>query len=142
MAKSLHLVKNSDDDINYCVERVASEITKECMSLKKKQDAYQIDNDKDPACESVGDTTASLQSKISSKWWSRHWAFALCGEVTQNIKATGTMEDNHIHTQHKEAPSRVKADQADQHSLWNTLDVIINPLDDESHPEGALWQDK
>ena len=42
-------------------------------------------------------------------------------------------------THHKEeAKGRIKADQEDRLSLRNTLDVCINPFDNESHPDGAL----
>ena len=32
--KSLHLIKNTDDDVEYCVDRVASAVTNECLDLK------------------------------------------------------------------------------------------------------------
>ena len=69
------------------------------------------------------------------------WAlsFALCGEVTQHLQAMSTSEENPVHMHHKEeAPGRIKADQADRRSIRKTLDVIINPLNDESHPDGSL----
>ncbi len=40
---------------------------------------------------------------------------------------------------HKEEnKSRVKTDQTDRLSLRRTLDVCIDPLENESHPDGAL----
>ena len=61
LAQSLHLVKNTDDDVEYCVDRVASAVTNECLYLK-------INIDKELVRESVGDTTVLLLSKISSKF--------------------------------------------------------------------------
>ena len=34
LAQSLHLVKNNDDDVEYCVDRVAPAVTNECLALK------------------------------------------------------------------------------------------------------------
>ena len=46
---------------------------------------------------------------------------------------------NNLHNHHKEeAKGRIKAYQEDRLSLRNTLDVCINPFDNESHPDGAL----
>ncbi len=51
----------------------------------------------------------------------------------------GNTEQYTLHTHHKEeAEGRIKADQADRLSIRKTLDVCINPLDDVSHPDGAL----
>ena len=69
------------------------------------------------------------------------WAlsFALSGEVSQNVRAMSNATQNNLHTHHKEeAKGRIKADQEDRLSLRNTLDVCINPFDNESHPDGAL----
>jgi len=51
------------------------------MSLKKKKDMYQIDIDKDLARESVGDTTALLLSKISSKFDNDSLSMILIGNI-------------------------------------------------------------
>ena len=51
LAQSLHLVKNTDDDVEYCVDRVASTENNECLDLK-------INIDKELVRESVGDTIA------------------------------------------------------------------------------------
>ena len=69
------------------------------------------------------------------------WAlsFALCGEVSQSIRALSDNKQDQIHTHHKEeADSRIKVDNADRISLCKTLDVCVNPCDDASHPNGAL----
>ena len=48
-------------------------------------------------------------------------------------------EQHTLHTHHKEeTEGRIKVDKADRLSLRNTLDVCIDPLDDKSHPDGAL----
>ena len=36
LAQSLHLVMNTDDDGEYCVDRVASAVTNECLAMKIK----------------------------------------------------------------------------------------------------------
>ena len=36
LAQSFQLVKNTDDDVEYCVERVASAVTNECLDNKEK----------------------------------------------------------------------------------------------------------
>jgi len=51
------------------------------MSLKKKKDMYQIDIDKDLARESVGDSTALLLSKISSKFDNDSLSMILIGNI-------------------------------------------------------------
>ena len=69
------------------------------------------------------------------------WAlsFALCGELSQNVRAMSNTEQDTVHTHHKEErEGRIKADQTDRLSLRNTLEACINPLDDVSHPDGAL----
>jgi hypothetical protein len=68
LAQSLHLVKNTDDDLEYCVGRVASAVTNECLALKIKRNMYHINIDKELARESVGDTIVLLLSKISAKF--------------------------------------------------------------------------
>ena len=65
--------------------------------------------------------------------------WALSGEVFQNVRAMSNATENTFHTHHKEdANGRIKARQEDHLSLRNTLDVCINPFDNESHPDGAL----
>ena len=65
--------------------------------------------------------------------------WALSGEVSQNVRAMSNATENTFHTHHKEdANGRIKARQEDHLSLRNTLDVFINPFDNESHPDGAL----
>ena len=50
-----------------------------------------------------------------------------------------TGDDPPVNMHHKEeSPRRIKADQTDQKSIRNTLNVIINPLNDESHASGSL----
>ena len=69
------------------------------------------------------------------------WAlsFALCGELSQSVTAMTNNRQNVVHTHHKEeTESRTKADRADRQSLRDTLEVCIHPLDDISHPNGAL----
>ena len=68
LAQSLDLVKNTDDDVEYCLDRVASAVTNECLALKIKRNMYHINIDKELVHESVGDTTALLLSNISSKF--------------------------------------------------------------------------
>ena len=60
LAQSLHLVKNTDDDVEYCLDRVASAVT-----LKIKRNMYHIHIDK-LVRDFVGDTVALLLSVISS----------------------------------------------------------------------------
>ena len=36
----------SDDDVDYCVDRVVSVMTSECLALRKKSDVYHINIDK------------------------------------------------------------------------------------------------
>ena len=52
------------------------------------------------------------------------------------MQAMSTKQET-IHTCHKEVEGQ-KVDQADQQSLCNTLGVNINPLNADSHPDGAL----
>ena len=69
------------------------------------------------------------------------WAlsFALTGEVARHVLAMSNSEQHTLHTHHKEeTEGRIKVDKADRLSLRNTLDVCIDPLDDKSHPDGAL----
>ncbi len=81
LAKTLQLVKNADDDLEYCVDRVASVVTSECIALKKNRDIYNININKELARESVGDTTALLMSKISSKFDNDSLAMILIGNI-------------------------------------------------------------
>ena len=37
LATSLHLEKNHEDDLNYCVDRVAAAVASECLALKKSR---------------------------------------------------------------------------------------------------------
>jgi len=66
LAQSLHLVKNTDDDVEYCLDRVALAVTNECLALQIKRNMYHINTDKELVRDSVGDTVALLLSKISS----------------------------------------------------------------------------
>jgi len=72
------------------------------------------------------------------------WAlsFALTGEVAQHVLAMNNNEQHtlhRLHTHHKEeTEGRIRVDKADHLSIRNTLDVCIDPLDDKSHPNGAL----
>ena len=58
--KSLHLIKNTDDDVEYCVDRVALAVTNECLGLKIKRNMYHINIAEELVRESVGDTIALL----------------------------------------------------------------------------------
>ena len=60
LAQSLHLVKNTDDDVEYCVDRVASAVTNECLDLKIKRNMYHINIDKELVHECVGNTIALI----------------------------------------------------------------------------------
>ena len=64
LTQSLHLVKNTDDEVECCMDRVASAVTNECLALKMKRNMYHINIDKGLVRESVDDTTALLLSKI------------------------------------------------------------------------------
>ena len=68
-------------------------------------------------------------------------SFALSGEVSQNVQSlsnTEHIQDSH-HTHHKEeVEGRIKKDQADRQCLRDTLEVCIDPLEYDSHPDGAL----
>lgn len=77
----MHLTRNDDDDIGYCLDRVASAITKESAALKQKRDEYAIDINKQLAKESVADTTQLLLSKISSKLDKDSLAMILIGNI-------------------------------------------------------------
>jgi len=81
LTQSLHLVKQTDDDLEYCVDRVASAMTNECLALKMKRTMYHINIDKELVRESVGDTTALLLSKISSKFDKDSLAMMLVGNI-------------------------------------------------------------
>ena len=81
LAQSLDLVKNTDDDVEYCVDRVASAVTNECLALKIMRNMYHINIDKELVRESVGDTIALLLSKISSKFDKELLAMTLMGNI-------------------------------------------------------------
>ena len=85
LTKSLPLVKSADDDLQYCVDRVASAITTESIDLRKKRDLYHINIDKELARESVSDTTALLLSKISSKFDNDSLAMILIGNIITSV---------------------------------------------------------
>ena len=62
----------------------------------------------------------------------------LCGEVSRNV-LTMSSDPEKIHNFHKEeTPSRIEIDKADRKNLRSMLDTCINPLDSESHSDGAL----
>ena len=86
LAKSLPLVKNNDDELEYCVERVASEITSECLALKKKRDVYNINIDKELAGESVGNTSALLLYDEV-----RLFRYSAAVHVAQNYEGVGLL---------------------------------------------------
>ena len=81
LTQSLHLVKHTDDDVGYCVDRVASVVNNECLALKKKRTMYHINIDKQLVRESVSDTMALLLSKISSKFDKDSLAMMLIGNI-------------------------------------------------------------
>ena len=60
LEQSLHLVKNTDDDVEYCVDRVASAVTNECLDLKIKRNMYHINIDKELVHECVGNAIALI----------------------------------------------------------------------------------
>ena len=60
LAQSLHLVKNTDDDKEYCVDRVASDVTNGCLYLKIKRNMYHINIDKELVHECVGNSIALI----------------------------------------------------------------------------------
>ena len=47
LAQLLHLEKNTDDDVEHCLDRVASAVTNECLDLKIKRNMYHINIDKE-----------------------------------------------------------------------------------------------
>ena len=53
----------------------------ECLALRKTRDMYHINIDKELAGESVGDATALLLSKISSKFDNESLAMILIGNI-------------------------------------------------------------
>ena len=71
LAQSLHLVKNIDDDVEYCVDSVASAVNNECLALKIKRNMHHINIDKGLVREAVCDTVALLLSKIISSKFDR-----------------------------------------------------------------------
>ena len=64
LVQSLHLVKNTDEDAEYCVDRVASAVTNECLALKIKRNMYHINIVEERVRESVGETIPLLLSNI------------------------------------------------------------------------------
>jgi len=60
LAQSLHLVKDTDDDVEYCVDIVASAVTNECLDLKIKRKMYYLYIDKELVHECVGNTIALI----------------------------------------------------------------------------------
>ena len=58
LTQSLHLVKKTDDDVEYCVDRVASAVTNECLDMKIKRNIYHINIDKELVHECVGNIIA------------------------------------------------------------------------------------
>jgi len=66
LAQSLHLVKNTDDDLKYCVDKVASAVTNEGLAVKIKRSMYHINIDKELVRKYVGDTNYVVLSTISS----------------------------------------------------------------------------
>ena len=60
LAQSLHLVKNTDDDVEYCVDIVASAVTNECLDLK-------INIEKELVRESVGFDTANISTNFDKE---------------------------------------------------------------------------
>ena len=55
------------------------------------------------------------------------------------MKPTSNIEQDAVQTHHEEEVNcRMQTDQADPQSLRTTLDMCINPLGEESHPDGAL----
>ena len=76
----------------------------------------------------------------------RALSFALSREESQSVRSVSNTEQVSHHSGHREEDEgRIKIDQADHQSLRDTLDVCVDPLDDASHPDGALmnivtWQ--
>ena len=77
------------------------------------------------------------------------WALSLhvCGQILEDLS---TLRENErtscIKTTHKEeAKARISADQVDREGLRRKLDMCINPLDPEQHPETIInyseWND-
>jgi hypothetical protein len=68
------------------------------------------------------------------------WAlsFALCGEVSLNVRAMSTTQEP-IQLSHKEEQSsRIKTDQNDRSNIRSMLETCIHPLECATHPDGAL----
>ena len=72
----------------------------------------------------------------------KKWAlsFALCGEVSQNIRAMNSNQDKSQICHKEETPSRIKIDENDRKNLRSMLNACINPLDSETHQDGALMK--
>ena len=60
LVQSLHLVKNTDEDVEHCVDTVASAVTNECLALAIKRNVYHINIDEELVRESVGNTIPLL----------------------------------------------------------------------------------
>ena len=92
LATLLHLEKNHEDDLNYCVDRVAAAVASECLALKKAQTKYHINIDKELVSESVSETTALLLSKISSKFDKDSLAMLLVGNIITGTVCSQTTD--------------------------------------------------
>ena len=60
------------------------------------------------------------------------WAlsFALCGEVSQSVRAMSSNQEQTKMCHKEEQPSRIKSDQNDRSSLRSMLETCIHPLED------------
>ncbi len=69
------------------------------------------------------------------------WAlsFATCGELSRDTRAMSNERQEAVHTHHKEETrASIETYQEDRLSICRTLTMCIDPLDDASHPDGAL----
>jgi len=68
------------------------------------------------------------------------WAlsFALCGEVSQSVRAMSSNQEQTKMCHKEEQPSRIKSDQNDRSSLRSMLETCIHPLECATHTDGAL----
>ena len=64
--------------------------------------------------------------------------FATCGELTHDATKMNNAQREVIHTHHKESQARIQNDNDDRCIIHSTLTMCINPLNDASHPDGAL----
>jgi len=92
LAQSLHLVKNTDDDLEYCVVRVASAVTNECLALKIKRNMYHINIGKELVRESIGDIIALLLSNILTKFDKESQAMMLIGNIITGTVCSQTTD--------------------------------------------------